>query len=199
MTAEQRKENRQYYLSGGRCPRCGGKNKVVEGRVLCAECQKKHDEGQKERRDRWRAEGRCIRCGRERAEGRYQCQMCLDKRAAGGINANAARAWRNSKISAGKCVRCGIRYAACGHKMCEKCLKLHKADCKKYDPYGRKAKARRDERAANGLCIDCGKPTNGKRRCESCLAARRDSNRKYQILKRMDKEAEKARLNNGQA
>jgi hypothetical protein len=79
--------------------------------------------------------------------------------------------------------------------MCEKCLEAHREDSRKSNQNGIKAKARREARIAAGLCIDCGKPTDreGKARCSACLEARRDSTRKYQILKRMDREAEEAR------
>ena len=193
--AEQHRQNRQYYLSQGRCPRCGGSNPVQKGRALCVECQQKHDDEQTKRRNLWKSEGRCIRCGGERAEGRSQCQKCLDDRKAKNINAAACAKRRQKKILEGRCIRCGTRFAALGHVMCEKCLEAHRDDSRKSNQNGAKAKARREARIAAGLCIDCGKPTDreGKARCSACLAARRDSTRKYQILKRMDREAEEAR------
>ena len=74
--SEQGKANRQYYLSRGRCPRCGGKHPVLEGRVLCEECQAKHDEEQIERRKRWKTEGKCTRCGSERGGDGVLCPKC---------------------------------------------------------------------------------------------------------------------------
>lgn len=193
--SERQRANRQYYLSRGRCPRCGGTNPVQVGRVLCVECQQKHDKEQTERMNRWRQEGRCIRCGSERAEGRMQCQKCLDNRKEKGINAASARKWREKKLAEGRCVICGLRFAAMGHVMCEKCLEAHREDSRKSSKNGAKAKARRESMIAAGRCIDCGKPNDrdGKSRCSACLAARRDSNRKHAILKRMDREAEEAR------
>lgn len=168
---------------------------MQQGRVLCAECQKKHDDEQTKRRNIWRSEGRCIRCGGECADGRSQCQKCLDDRRAKGINAEAAAKRRRKKKIEGRCIRCGLRFAALGHVMCEKCLEAHREEGRKSGQNGAKAKARREARIAAGLCIDCGKPLDGnsKIRCNACLAARRDSNRKYTILKRIDNEAEEAR------
>lgn len=162
---------------------------------MCAECQQKHDDEQVRRRNRWKAEGRCVRCGGEREEGWAQCQKCRDLRAANKLNATASAKWRDKKIAEGRCVRCGVRFAEIGRTMCEKCRVLHREDCKRSDPNGEKAKARREARLAAGLCIDCGKPTDreGKSRCSVCLAKRRDSTRKWQILKRMDREADNAR------
>ena len=193
--AEQERANRLYYLSRGRCPRCGGTNPVQKGRVLCMECQQKHDREQTERRNRWKAEGRCIRCGGARAEGRAQCQKCLDDRKAKGINAAAAHKRREKKLAEGRCIRCGLRFAALGHVMCEKCLEAHREESCRSSQNGAKAKARREAMIAAGRCIDCGKPNDreGKSRCSACLAARRDSTRKWQILQRMDREAREAR------
>ena len=73
---EQMKANRQYYLSRGRCPNCGGKNPVQEGRVLCYECQQKHDKEQTERRKRWKSEGRCTRCGSDNGGNGSLCPDC---------------------------------------------------------------------------------------------------------------------------
>jgi hypothetical protein len=112
-----------------------------------------------------------------------------------GINAKAVAKYRQKKKTEGRCIRCGIRFAAMGHVMCEKCLEAHREDSRKSSQNGAKAKARREARIAAGLCIDCGKPNDreGKSRCSACLAARRDSTRKWAILKRMDREAEEAR------
>lgn len=198
--AEQTKANRRYYLARGRCPRCGGKSKVAEGRVLCVECQQKHDEEQTARREKWRAEGKCIRCGRDCADGKKQCSECLKKRSTNGMNAKSCAKWRQSKIDAGKCVRCGVRFAAPFHVFCERCLVIHRQESRKSNQNGVKAKERREKRIAAGLCIDCGKPndSHSKLRCTACLEARRDSNRKYQIIKRIEQEAKRARARNGQ-
>ena len=192
MTAsEQKRANRLYYLSRGLCPRCGGANRIVEGRVLCEECQVKHDTGQTESRTRWRTEGRCTRCGGETDQDHVQCQSCRDKMAI--IRNKAAKKWRDKKREQGKCTYCGLRFAEYGHSYCSICLKKHKAHQEAYDPGGKKHAARRQARRDAGLCIDCGAPAYGKSRCPRCIELQRDRTRKYQILKRMDREAELAR------
>lgn len=192
--SEQGKANRQYYLSRGRCPRCGGKNPLQEGRVLCIECQKKHDDEQNERRKRWKSEGRCTRCGSDSGGEGTLCPKC--KAYMTDIRRNNAQVCKNRRERLrmeGKCTRCGIRYAELGRSWCRKCLDTHKAYTNSADQRA-KTQKRRESLVAAGLCIDCGKPTNnGMKRCDACLAARRDSTRKYKILKRIDKEAEEAR------
>ena len=189
--SEQQRANRLYYLRIGKCPRCGGANHIVPGRVLCVECQIKHDTEQTNRRNRWRAEGRCTRCGGETDPDHVQCAKCREEMK--GIRNRAAKKWRDSKREQGKCTRCGIRFAEYGHSHCAICLKLHRKSQAAYDPHGAKAKARRETRRAAGLCIDCGKPTQGHSRCPRCTELQRDRTRKYKILKRMDREAELAR------
>lgn len=188
------KENRAYYLSRGLCPRCGGKSRVVEGRVLCWECQQKKDTGQIQMRNAWREAGRCTRCGRERDSDRVLCASCRaymsDIRRGG---AKAAKDRRDRLREAGMCTRCGKTWAEPGRNWCKKCQQAHKADTKG-EEYRAKVNARRRERIEAGLCVDCGKPTkDGGKLCERCRESRRDSVRKYQILQRIKKEADEAR------
>lgn len=192
--SEQAKANRQYYLDRGLCPRCGGKNRVQEGRALCVECQRKHDEDQVSRRKLWREQGRCTRCGAERDGNWIMCAKCraymsdLRRR-----NAEKAKRRRDELREAGKCTRCGETWAEPGRNWCKKCQKAHNERCKGA-PYRMKQYERRKERKDAGLCIDCGAPTiDGKARCKRCIEMRRDSSRKYKILQTIKKEAEKAR------
>lgn len=190
MSTEQSRENRAYYLRNGRCPRCGGKRPLANGRVLCLECQRKHDEDQRARLARWRAEGRCTRCGGETDAEHAQCQSCREYMAP--IRRAASKRWRDRMIEAGMCTRCGKTWAEPGRKYCRACLAKHAAETN--TPENReKANLRRAERRAAGLCIDCGAPTEGHQRCERCLEMRRDSTRKHAILKRIQREADRAR------
>lgn len=92
------------------------------------------------------------------------------------------------------CVDCGREWAEPGRVRCKACIANVRERAKKYDPDNAKAYARRKARIEAGLCIDCGKPTvNGQRRCPKCLSKRRDSCRKWRIMQKIDKEAEKAR------
>ena len=175
-------ENRQYYLSRGRCPRCGGKNPVAEGRKQCAECMQR----QKARHDAkvalWREEGRCTRCGSEREDERWKlCQACRTFCAGKNRhNAENAKARREALKAKGFCEQCGKTWAEPGRVRCKKCLEKNRTA-------GRREQARalfverRNARREAGLCIDCGAPTEGKARCPRCLERNVDSNRIYRI------------------
>ena len=148
--SERNKANRACYLSRNLCPWCWGKSRIVPGRVLCVECQQKHDDWQRERNRRWREEGKCIRCGRERAPGRMQCQNCLD-RFHDAKYAKASKRYRDEKKAQGLCTSCGTRWAEPGKTKCKKCLDRHKQYNAKAAEAARK---RRAARVAAGLCID---------------------------------------------
>lgn len=185
------KENRQYYLSRGLCPRCGGKNPVVKGRVLCWDCQEKHDEWQKEARARWKEQGLCTRCGKER-DGEWK--MCPECRAyladLRHENAKVAKRRRDMLRLKGFCTRCGNTWAEAGHSMCKKCLEKHRKESNTPEQR-QKANERRQARKEAGLCIDCGKPAEGgKTRCPDCQMARRDSVRKYKIMQKIRRETQ---------
>lgn len=92
----------------------------------------------------------------------------------------------------GICIACGQTYAEPGRVKCKACQKDADARHKRYDPDGSKhkayVKALRDERRANGLCIDCGSPNDGiHTRCKRCVEARRDSTRIYHFRQRNKK------------
>ena len=191
------KENRRYYLSQGRCPRCGGKNPLIEGRCLCIECQKKHDEEQVKRRNLWRETGRCTRCGRERDDWHKMCPQCREYMSdIRRDNARKAKERRDQLRAKGFCTLCGRTWAEPGRAWCKKCEERHK-EYTKGEEYRAKVKARRQQRREAGLCIDCGKPALGKQCCPECIARRKDSTRKYQIIQRIKREAEEARANAG--
>lgn len=190
---EQQRANRAYYLRNGRCPRCGGKNPLANGRVLCLECQQKHDKWQQDHRAQWAAEGRCTRCGRER-DGKYTlCPKCREYMSdIRRDNAANAKKRRDGFRAIGFCTRCGKTWAEPGKAWCQKCLDEHKSYCKQ-EAYRQKARERRQARIDAGLCIDCGAPTEGHQRCERCLEMRRDSMTKYRIIQRIKREADRAR------
>lgn len=191
--SEQQKANRRYYLSRGKCPRCGGVNPVAPGRPLCAECQIKHDTEQTERRKRWKEQGLCARCGRERNGEGALCQQC--RVYMGDIrrnNAKVAKQRRDRLRALGMCQRCGRTWAEPGHSMCKACLVKHRSETTT-DSQKQSAKARRLAREAAGLCIDCGKPTDGKKRCQRCRELQRYRTLKWKITKRIEHEADEAR------
>jgi hypothetical protein len=180
------KANRAYYLSRGLCPRCGGKRPVEPGRCKCTECRERDTGLVKQRRDAWTAAGLCSRCGRPiEREGYKTCNVCRSKsKVYEQTNAKNVKALHDRRLDAGKCVRCGTRWAEGGHTMCRLCMDKQKQRHKRYDPDGSKAKARREKRIAEGLCVDCGRPTEGFKRCRRCLDMRKDSWRKYAIHQR---------------
>lgn len=191
------KENREYYLSRGRCPRCGGKNPLEPGKTLCRGCAVKVSEARRKQRE-WRRENHiCTRCGKPMGEDeRFKtCSECREYVSSfKPIYRRETQAQYNRHKLLGLCVKCG-EFAEPGRTMCRKHLDEHIA-------YERKAgemlREHKRERAAyrreHGLCLDCGRPTDeGHTRCPRCREMRMDSTRKYRIQKRMDKEAEDAR------
>ena len=190
--SEQDKANRLYYLKGGRCPNCGGKRPVIEGRTRCEVCAEKERQCKKRIHDRRVAEGVCVKCGRPRDDERYKtCSRCRNK---------DVFYKRNDKVrydqrkESGMCVDCGERAALAGHILCNRCRNKRKVNNRKNDPGWAKKYERRQQLILAGLCIDCSKPTlNGKQRCPTCIEARRDSTRKYQIKQRIQREADEAR------
>lgn len=186
--------NRRYYLSRGLCPRCGGKNRVQDGRCLCVECQQKHDEEQRNRRDLWRESGRCTRCGAERDSEKKMCAKCREYMAdIRHQNAKNAKKRRDKLREAGMCTRCGKTWAESGRTTCKKCANRHNQYCKNPE-YRAKQYERRQKRIEAGLCIDCGRPAeDGKQRCPRCIEMRQDSTRKYSIMRTIKREAERTR------
>ncbi len=94
----------------------------------------------------------------------------------------------------GRCVKCG-GWAVPGKTMCRACLDEHKKTERSYgEAYLEKKRQRRRDRMAAGLCIDCGRPSDGGHsRCKRCRDMRMDSVRKYRIMKKIERDAEKAR------
>ena len=73
---ERVRENTAYYLSMGRCPKCGGANPVEKGFKRCRPCAVK----QAQRRQRYITEGRCSSCGGIREDSNYKtCRKCIER------------------------------------------------------------------------------------------------------------------------
>ena len=106
----------------------------------------------------------------------------------------------NGYKAVGICVHCGCEWVEPGHVRCKACAEKNAAIQLASDPNGEKRRSRqaalRAQRRAEGLCIDCGKPTDGHVRCATCLEGRRDSWRKWHILRKMEQEANEARGQN---
>ena len=101
----------------------------------------------------------------------------------------------------GICPNCGRAWAEPGRVYCAACMRKDKLKpSRQTEGYNReKCRARRERLIEKGLCARCGKrpPEPGHRACAKCLAAQRDSNRKAYIIRRIEREAAKARANNG--
>ena len=192
MTVSERdRANRLYYLNAGRCPNCGGKRPVVKGKKRCAECMERERQRKKELHDQRKSDGLCLRCGGPRDDKYMTCSKCREKDAAFKRNDKAAY---NVRKALGMCVDCGVNAAEAGRVLCKKCMNRRKVHNRISDPGWTKKYERRKRLIEAGLCIDCSKPTlNGKQRCPTCIEARRDSTRKYQIKQRIQREADEAR------
>ena len=183
--------NYAYYLGNGNCPRCHGLRKVEPGKSTCAVCAEQIRQSSQKRRDRWREEGRCHSCGRELTDDRFvTCEVCRNVR--GMRRSRNMKAKREAWKAEGKCAECGKRWAEAGKTMCKPCLKALNERLKRNDPGNVKKYAWRQKRIDAGLCIDCGRKTeDGKQRCRRCREMRRDSEIKYRIKKKMEREARK--------
>ena len=105
--------------------------------------------------------------------------------------------------SQGICPRCAQRWCKPGYVHCETCLAQMRAAKKRRDPTGVDKKAydrgRRETLIAQGLCPVCGKrkPAEGRIECPVCRQRKQDSQWKFRIKQRIEREAQKARANNG--
>ena len=185
------KENYAYYLRNGNCPRCYGLRKVEPGKSTCAVCGQKSRERSQRRRAQWVAEGRCHSCGRELTDERYvTCELCRKVR--GARRSQTMKAKRAAWKAEGICAECGKRWAEPGKTMCKACLNKLNERLRRNDPGNVKKYAWRQKRIDAGLCIDCGrKADDGKQRCRRCREMRRDSEIKYRIRKKTEREARK--------
>ena len=186
---QKARENYQYYVRNGRCPKCGGKNPVMEGKHVCRECALRLSEQRHARRIFYKESGLCSRCGKPLPEDSRFLQ-CEDCRGYFGAYYKFNKARYERLKDECKCVKCG-EWAEPGRTMCRKCLDDHRAYEKSYgEAFLEKRRKRRQERIAAGLCIDCGRPTDeGHTRCKRCRDMRMDSTRKYRIHQRTLKEA----------
>ena len=187
------KENRNYYIRNGRCPRCGGKHLLMPGRYTCRECAEKDRKYQREQRAFRRENGLCTRCGKPLPDGSAYVQ-CDDCRAYMRKFDKFNKSRYEGLKADGKCVKCGA-WAEPGRTLCKRCSTRHAAYVTGYgDEYRQKKRQRRQARIDAGLCYDCGRPVDdGHTRCPRCREMRMDSSRKYKILQKTRQEAENAR------
>ena len=183
-----RRANDAYYLSRGRCPRCGGKNPVAAGEKVCDLCREKNNERRRQTRAKRRALGLCTKCGGVRDEARYvMCSKCRGeiRKKRGKAKRAAGKKWYDRMREEGRCVSCG-GWAEPGRARCKACQRKSNERIRKADPNLEKKYALRRSRIEKGLCIDCGrKAGEGKTRCPRCMEMRRDSTRKYKITRKI--------------
>lgn len=191
---EQEKANILYYLSRGKCPRCGGKNRVEPGRNLCVECRLGNNAQRVNTRTRRREAGLCTVCGKPRDDEKYlTCSACREKirKRKGKKKAAYQKSWYSRMREEGRCVSCG-KWAEPGRARCRACQKKSTDAAKIRDPDGIRKRELRQARIDAGLCIDCGSPVQpGKCRCKRCIERRRDSTRKYSIMQKIRREIQR--------
>lgn len=187
----QDRTNRLYYLNRGRCPNCGGARSIIPGAKRCEVCAARERQRKREIHDQRERDGLCTKCGRPRDDERYKtCSRCRNNDRK---HYTDKRRYDRLKQS-GMCVDCAERAAEAGHVLCKRCMERRKVNNRQIDPGWAKKYERRRRLIAEGLCIDCAQPTaEGRQRCQKCIEMRRDSTRKYQIIKRIKREAEEAR------
>jgi len=92
----------------------------------------------------------------------------------------------------GICVKCGQAWSEAGKTLCRPCAKKIRDREKNKDPTGELKRERmkklREERRSAGLCIMCGKPTDGIHvQCNKCL----EKARERELLRRIKKKVKK--------
>ena len=145
-------------IAAGLCPKCGVSAPEPERR-LCAEC------GERRRRaDR-------ARYARAKASGAVYGGKCAEAKRRS-ARAGSKRRY-HERLSAGTCVRCGVRSPAEGRSRCEPCLDRRNAGERELWA----------ARRSDGRCGACGvrSPAEGRSRCEACakLQVGRPSRRAY--------------------
>jgi hypothetical protein len=170
-------ENYNYYISTGRCPRCGGMRPLAPGKRTCRECALKQSEDRKIKTVFRRENGLCTRCGRPLSKGHkhVQCDECYSYN-------KAYHKERYDKMrDQGLCIMCK-GFAEPGKTLCKACLERWHAN-EDREGNAEKQRQRRQECREKGLCIDCHtrKVEPGHTRCKRCRGLRMDSTRKYRI------------------
>lgn len=114
--------------------------------------------------------------------------------------AKAREELRSWYVEHGLCPRCK-KYAEPGRVYCKPCINLIMARRRKNDPNNEKGKTynreRRERLKAAGMCVCCGKRKAVKERvlCPVCKRKHQESQHKYTIIKRIEREAQKVREN----
>lgn len=184
MTDEKKRaKNRKWYETHkkqGLCVNCGKPAQI--GFIKCEACREKDSKRYKERYAKRLEASMCTQCGTKKAiEGSKLCAECKEKKNKDSLNYYY---WRKES---GICIRCGKYEATMGRTMCLLC----KSDKDEYN-YGRerskesrqkeyeRQKQKRDERYANGECVQCGKKKEQGDKRRLCYLCRNKANRREQ-------------------
>lgn len=81
IRSRHERENRQYYLANGKCPRCGGARPVVPGKTLCEVCLENNRRRTRTRHAKAQSLGLCAVCEKRLPEpGFTTCHYCKELR-----------------------------------------------------------------------------------------------------------------------
>ena len=172
------KEIYQARKVAGLCVRCG-KEKARDDAYKCAECTAKENAWKRSKKIHDKENGICVSCGkREAVSGKTLCPECAE------WNAERAKQRREYWRTVRHCTRCGRNEPFEAKHECEECLmkqqeKTWEWSASQKASYAegqqQRAAARRQKRAAAGLCTRCGceKESKDKLLCEKCLKKNR--------------------------
>lgn len=122
--------NKRYYKRIGYCPKCNGKNKLLEGENCCPDCASKqyayslkrdrnhynevHKEWSRKAYQKAKEEGICVRCLKRKADYGARCSICAMKMA----ESRRIRKHKESRFERGLCRWCDNPVEE-GYKVCE--------------------------------------------------------------------------------
>ncbi len=166
---EHNKKNYNLLKSMGICTGCG-KEKAVEGKVMCKACQEEKTAEQRARREQAKKFGVCPRCFKNKLYvGETCCPECYEKRRKNAAaykekNLKNQRKYHAKKVEElsdkGLCRYCWTRPATPGMSSCLRCRERRKK-------YTKKDGIDKFERGLYGLCYICGEPViEGKKLCK---------------------------------
>lgn len=166
-------ENRKAVLTRARqakarekglCQLCPPKRRhqARAGRSTCHECSEKQKKFQQRKRREKAKEGLCGRCFARPREHGCLCKVCFEK--TNSYPSKGRNVTRAKRKKLNVCIT-GCGRSAYVRQKCDECVKIDNI----------KFRHRREERAAKGLCVRCGRhpAARGKKTCKSCLKSRR--------------------------
>lgn len=196
---------RGAWIARGRCGSCGG-SRDREDRLDCAGCRRKTSEKIACSRKRRKTNGCCPECGDPKEGVAYLCPGCKQRhkkwdadlrvrkpivprscRQCGATvpgdrrfycSADCIKKAARDRCLPRKCLSCGDTVEE-GRRYCVDCGESRRKESERES--GRRLRTSRRER---DLCTNCGRPSDGKARCQACrekhnLAQKRHHERSY--------------------